>query len=205
MLNIDKDRFFTDFTARTGLPLGATRRSGLDFLLGALAADAEFSMLREMAYVLATIRWETAHTFQPVQEKRFSKSGNPRGWAHQDVYWRTGFYGRGYVQLTWEDNYRKASFKLTGQKAAIDGTAVTIAAKTLLEHPDYAMQPEVAYAIASRGMRDGWFTGKKLSNYISEGNPPDYIGARRIINGTDRAPEIATMAGQFELLLRASI
>ncbi|MGA7878804.1 MAG: hypothetical protein WCA08_24305 [Desulfoferrobacter sp.] len=54
-------------------------------------------------------------------------------------------------------------------------------------------------------MRGGWFTGKKLGDYIKDGAPPDYINVRRVINGTDRAEEIALIANQFELLLRASI
>lgn len=204
MFTIDTGRFFADFTARTGLSLNDQRRDGLGFLLGKLGADPDFSMLRELAYVLATTRWETMHTFQPVREKRFSQANSPREWARQNVYWKTGFYGRGYVQLTWEDNYRKASQKLAGLPVEIDGQAQTLDASSLVQNPDWVMQPDVAYLIASRGMREGWFTGKKLGDYIVEGQPPDYENARRIINGTDHAADIAAMAGQFELLLRAS-
>lgn len=204
MFNIDKARFFDDFSARTGLPLNDSRRGGLDFLLGKLGADPGFGMLRELAYVLATTRWETMHTFQPIRERRFSQANNPREWARQNVYWKTGFYGRGYVQLTWEDNYRKASQKLAGLPVSVDGQQQTLDAGSLVQNPDWVMQPDVAYLIASRGMREGWFTGKKLGDYIVEGQPPDYEGARRIINGTDHAADIAAMAAQFELLLRAA-
>ena len=42
-------------------------------------------------------------------------------------------------------------------------------------------------------MREGWFTGKRLSDYISN-EDIDYLGARAIINGSDRATQIADYA-----------
>ena len=51
-------------------------------------------------------------------------------------------------------------------------------------------------------MADGDFTGKSLSNYISAGKC-DYVEARRIVNGTDRAHKIAGYAAEFEVALRA--
>ena len=50
------------------------------------------------------------------------------------------------------------------------------------------------------GMREGWFTTKKLSDYIKNGKA-DYVGARRIINGTDEARKIAGYAEIFEKAL----
>jgi hypothetical protein len=54
----------------------------------------------------------------------------------------------------------------------------------------------------SYGMRNGSFTGKKLSDYIS-GTTADYVNARRIINGTDRAELIAGYATRLEPMLNA--
>ena len=51
-------------------------------------------------------------------------------------------------------------------------------------------------------MRDGDFTGKDLADYIDEDNC-DYVEARRIVNGTDRAEQIAGYAEKFEAALRA--
>ncbi len=204
MPSFNHQRFFADFAARTGLQLTEPRKQGLEFLLNAFAADAEFTMLRECAYVLATIQWETAQTFQPIPERRFSKERNPRAWANQTRYWRTGFYGRGYVQLTWGENYRNTSTKLSGLQTSVNGNPVSITATTFTEHPDYVLEPSIAYVIAARGMREGWFTGKKLSAFIREDEAPDYVNARRIINGTDKAEEIALLAVQCELLLRAA-
>ncbi len=205
MFRFDHNRFFMDFSLRTGLSLTPERRSAADFLLTKFEGDAGFTMVRELAYVLATVRWETAHSFMPIKERRFNRNTNPRDWENQDRYWRTGFYGRGYVQITWEDNYRRAGQKLAGTRLVINGAPVNVSAETFVQNPDFVLNQEAAYAICSRGMREGWFTGKKLGDFIQEGRPPDYIGARRVINGTDHAQDIATLAGQFELLLRASV
>jgi len=49
-------------------------------------------------------------------------------------------------------------------------------------------------------MKDGIFTGKKLSDYISSAGV-DYE-ARRIINGSDKQQLIAGYARKFESILR---
>jgi hypothetical protein len=204
MFSFNHQRFFTDFSLRTGLQLTAERRKALDFLLTRFENDSKFTMVRELAYVLATIRWETAHTFLPIAEKRASRANSPRLWEIQNRYWPSGFYGRGYVQITWKENYLKAGARLAGQSFMINRSNVVVSGNTFADHPDYVMDPNVAYAICASGMRQGWITGKKLPDFIVEGKPPDYVNARRIINGTDRASDIAAMAGQFELLLRAA-
>ncbi|MBW4976534.1 hypothetical protein KZZ08_23320, partial [Roseovarius mucosus] len=51
------------------------------------------------------------------------------------------------------------------------------------------------------GTREGWFTGKKLSDYLG-GGKADWKGARRIINGQDRAAEIALHAQAFAAALK---
>lgn len=89
------------------------------------------------------------------------------------------FYGRGLVQITWERNY-----KLFG-----------------ISPPDKALEWPVALDIAFRGMVLGMFTGKKLSDYIGPGKC-DYVAARRIINGKDRARLIAGYARSFQDALK---
>jgi hypothetical protein len=89
------------------------------------------------------------------------------------------FYGRGLVQITWERNY-----KLFG-----------------VSPPDAALEWPIALDIAFRGMVLGLFTGKKLSDYIGPGKC-DYVAARRIINGTDRARLIAGYARSFQDALK---
>lgn len=153
------------------------------------------------AYLLATALHETASTMLPVRETLAStdasavsrlesswKAGKLK-WV-KTPYWRFDssgktWLGRGYVQLTHKDNYAKAS-KLTG----VD----------LLADPNRAMQPEAAAKILVEGSISGMFTGKKLADYL----PGDYTGARRIINGTDKASLIAGYAKRFEEGLAAA-
>ena len=49
--------------------------------------------------------------------------------------------------------------------------------------------------------RYGDFTGKKLSDYIKPGSV-DYVNARRIVNGTDCAEQIADYASKYEDALK---
>jgi hypothetical protein len=70
------------------------------------------------------------------------------------------------------------------------------------------MDPRYAVPIAFDGMTEGWFTGKALDDYIDEIDEPDqkdlqeYVEARRIINGTDKALTIGKIALRFEDALR---
>ena len=52
-------------------------------------------------------------------------------------------------------------------------------------------------------MQAGWFTGRRMSHYL-DSNPPDYVGARRIINGVDKAALIAGYARDYERALRSA-
>lgn len=144
---------------------------------------AKWKLLRnQLAYLLATARWETAHTMKPVREA-FWLSENWRK-THLRYY---PWYGRGFVQLTWEDNYKRATRELGVKMDTVD-TA------------DTALVPEVAADVAVIGMVEGWFTGKKLSDYITL-KKSDFKDARRIINGTDKAAQIAAIAVEYDSAL----
>jgi hypothetical protein len=134
----------------------------------------------QMAYVLATTEWETAHTFKPVREAYWKTEA----WRKANFrYWP--YYGRGYVQLTWRTNYEKYS-RILG----ID----------LVNNPDLAMDGNVALFILVHGFKTGAFTGRKITDYIND-SKMDYVGARRCINGTDKAREIAELARQWRTRL----
>lgn len=142
-----------------------------------------------VAYVLATIYHETAKTMRPIEE--YGK-GAGRPYGEVDAETGQAYYGRGYVQLTWRENYQKAS------NACFDPQLVqNTAATDFVIAPGRALMPFYAAQIALLGMSQGWFTGKKLSDYDGP-NGYDYINARRIINGSDRAELIAGYARQFE-------
>ena len=66
--------------------------------------------------------------------------------------------------------------------------------------PDKALAAQVMFA----GMSQGWFTGKKLSDYFKDGKA-DWKNARRIINGTDKADTIAGYGKAFYRALQAAV
>lgn len=136
--------------------------------------------LKHRAYILATAWHETARTMQPIAE--YGK-GSGRPYGKPVGPYGKAYYGRGYVQLTWQDNYEKA-----GKAIGID----------LVQFPEKAMDPEIAALIIVRGMKEGWFTGKKLSQFDS------YVSMRAIVNGTDRASLIAGHAEAFDDALEAA-
>lgn len=131
----------------------------------------------QIAYVLATTDWETGHTFKPVREA-FWKDEE---WRRNNLYRYYPYYGRGFVQLTWEDNYRKYS---------------EILGVDLVNNPDLAMEPLNAAFILVHGFKTGGFTGKKITDYIN-GDGIDFVNARRCINGVDKAQDIAAIAQGF--------
>lgn len=144
---------------------------------------------RKLAYLLGTAFHETARTMQPIHEygKRsyFDKyePGTKIGAALGNTLKGDGyrFRGRGFVQLTGRANYRKA-----GEKMNAD----------LLANPEQALEPAVAAMALIRGSLEGWYTGKKLGTYINA-EKADFTNARRVINGTDRAADIAGYADKF--------
>jgi hypothetical protein len=52
------------------------------------------------------------------------------------------------------------------------------------------------------GMKEGWFTDRKLSDYITL-YKSDFRNARKIVNGMDKADLIAGYAVEYDKLLRA--
>lgn len=147
-----------------------------------ITACRKHGLLRnQAAYVLATAYWETARTMEPVKEA-FWLSDN---WRRKNLRYYP-WYGRGFVQLTWERNYIRA-----GEKLGMD----------LTTDADAVMEPSVSAEILVVGSRDGWFTGKKLSDYVTL-QASNYRGARRVINGTDKAAAIAEIARDYEKALK---
>jgi hypothetical protein len=66
-----------------------------------------------------------------------------------------------------------------------------------VKQPDLALQEEVARVVLVHGMTFGWFTGKKLGDYIDKDHG-NYVGARWIVNSQDKAQLIATLAVFWE-------
>lgn len=146
---------------------------------------------KKLAYIMATTYHET-NRYKASSEYGKGK-GRDYGAPLLTIRGRTeAYYGRGWVQLTWLRNYAKLSVAATHAL----GKEVD-----LVNDPDRVFEDdEINAFITFEGMSTGLFTGKKLSDYIG-GGKADYINARRIINGTDRASDIAEVAKKFESAL----
>ena len=179
---MSKADFYNAIRPMFGGSLTSEQVQGIETLLGA----TQGLPIGHRAYLLATAKHETADTMQPIHERGkkayFNKyePGTRIGNALGNTKPGDGylFRGRGFVQLTGRANYAKASKKL-----GVD----------LVGNPDAALDAQTASRILVRGCAEGWFTGKKLSDYL----PDSFVEARRVINGTDRAQEIAASAISF--------
>lgn len=82
--------------------------------------------------VAATIAVESA-SFLPAIEKKADENRRPALWKLQSRYWSSGYYGRGYIQLTWKANYEHYGDILGIPLAETPGLASTsaIAARIL--------------------------------------------------------------------------
>ncbi len=65
-----------------------------------------------------------------------------------------------------------------------------------MNNPDRAMDQTVALFVLVHGFKTGTFTGHKITDFINQGMT-DFVSARRCINGTDKANEIASLAEKF--------
>ncbi len=145
-----------------------------------IATGEKFGLLRnQLAYCLATARWETAETMKPVREAFWLSEE----WRLENLSYAP-YYGRGYVQLTHRENYERVDdhYSLGGE---------------LVAEPDRALEPDLAAHVLCQGMRDGWFTGLELADFITL-DRSDFVSARGIVNGSDHATEIAQFAIAYD-------
>ncbi|MET0646881.1 MAG: glycoside hydrolase family 19 protein [Pyrinomonadaceae bacterium] len=212
-MRFDPNIFFARYRQAFGA-LGSYQFSGLTSMLDAAGADASFTSVRQLAYAFTTVQRETnvagtvgghyvALTYNPITElgsysyiMSHYEGRRDLGNTQPGDGWK--FRGRGYVQITGRNNYTKF-----GRLLGVD----------LVNDPDLALGPVVAWDILSLGMREGLFTGKRLSDYIplDDHLPADYYDARRIINpGELRVrPEVVRQMAQnavhWEAILRAAL
>lgn len=210
-MRVERARYFDQVRARLHEgKLGDAARAGHEVLLSAWEARYAKHDPRFLAYCLATAFHETGGAMQPVEENlNYSAEGLRRvfpkyflpGEEHEfarkperianRVYsnrmgngrdesgdgWR--FRGRGLVQITGRDNYRTYG---------ID------------DAPEKAMEPERAVKILFDGMIAGKFTGYALCDFFND-HASDWVGARRVVNGLNRAEEI----GLFGVIFATAI
>jgi hypothetical protein len=194
-MRINRKTFFKGFRERIDETIEQEQVDGLEFLLGQMESDPMWHDVRHMAYALATVFHETAYSFQPVVEGYYLAKTDPPDYAGKTAkvkrFQKTlryfPYFGRGYVQLTWKENYKKA-----GEALGVD----------LVNDPDLAIEPINSYKILTLGLFRGWF-GAKLTKYINA-RETDYVNARRCVNILDKAGVIAGYARSFEKILKSS-
>lgn len=205
---IDAPKFFIG--VRRNLFHGHLKQTQVDGMNAILKAwdNSVFTDLRWLAYMFGTAYLETGGEMMPISERggydyceRMYGCGPTA--RRPDTARRMGnvrigdgykYRGRGYVQMTWHDNYMHA-----GAICGVD----------LVGNPDLAMQPDIAAKVMFAGMTDAKiifedfsddknfsFTGRSLEDYF-HGATADWYNARRIINGTSGAQAVADDAREF--------
>lgn len=107
----------------------------------------------------ATVAVETGD-FTPKRERRANAKRQPDIYRLQERYWPSGFYGRGFLQLTWERNYRAY-----GEMIGVD----------LVAQPDQAMAVDVAALLLGAYFRDRSVDQAALAR--------DWPRVRKLVNG----------------------
>jgi hypothetical protein len=204
---MDRSVFYAELRKRGsgvfGTSISQAQVDGLEAILD--EGQRRGSKTNHLAYILATAYHETAGRMQPVREALATtddgairslenawKSGKLK-WVKRP-YWRkdvdgNAFFGRGYVQITHKDNYAKFG---------------------IADNPSKALEMGTALRILFDGMEQGAFTSRKLSDLIDDEDETDeedlkeFVNARSIVNGNDRALLIGQHALAFEDALRAA-
>jgi predicted chitinase len=163
---------------------------GINNILIAYDALAVNRNADHLAFILANVYHETGTWMAPIKETvmKYHTDKNPsdktvisrldRAFAAGQLpwvktpYWRSGYFGRGQIQITHLSNYKKM-----GDVLGVD----------LAGNPDLALDPAVSSRIAVYGMLSGSFTGKNLNDYKFPGavDAEAKNNPRRIINGVD--------------------
>lgn len=188
-MNFDAVIFFNEYRLKFGAIKSSATVENLKYII---SRNTDFKVsIEQLAYILATAYHETAHDFVPKYEygkaeyfiRKYWHNSKVAKWlGNDDAKDAFECRGRGLVQITGEDNYIKFGIR---------------------ENPDKALEIETATEILYKGMLKGMFSGKKLPDYIGFGKL-DYIGARKVVNGNDKATLIAGYALKFLEILKKS-
>lgn len=158
---------------------------GMNFKLDVWDEQPLSEDLRFLAYPFATSYHETGQRMWPVREGFKETDAEARAYVKAQGYAyavpdpTTGevYYGRGDIQTTWADNYKKVTKEL-GLSGDDD----------LYWHPEQALDASISALSLYRGMAEGWYRassdGKRqtLARYFNATTDDPY-GAREIVNG----------------------
>jgi hypothetical protein len=175
---MNRDKFFAAIRPMFG---GTFTQKQVDSITAILdeCIKHEVTDNRQIAYIFATAYHECYNPRTPETRLTPIEEFGGLGYLIRKAYYP--YYGRGFSQLTWEQNYRKE-----GERLGLN----------LLHKPDLMLDIKTAANSHVYCMKFGRYTGKKLSNYIM-GDKCDFINARRIVNGTDKAEVISGYAIKF--------
>ncbi len=164
---------------------------GMKMTIGLWLSTSNLTDLRWLAYMLATAWLETDRKMQAIREYgddayftrmydiRGSRPNKARELGNLTAGDGARYCGRGKPMVTGKANYAKAD-RYVGDALGV----------SFVEKPSLVLVGDYSDRIMFSGMVDGWFTGKKLADYFNDDIEAP-VNARRIVNGTDRAEEIA--------------
>lgn len=208
---MNRPAFYTTLRQSSLFPHGTSQSqvNGIERLLDAWDKYFSSDPLDDLAYNLATSYHETGQAMQPVTELGsrgyFNKyePGTSLGRMLGNTQPGDGYLyrGMGDVQNTGRRNAKLASDELNKRfNLGLD----------LITHPEQRLDPFVSAMSLFLGNKEGWWTGKALHDYIdgvTESDAADlheFIVARHVVNGTDKALAIAQYAMIFRCALKAA-
>ena len=179
--------------------LSDTQVEGMEAILSEWEKQ-QLTDFRWLAYILATAFHETAKTMQPIEEfgkgknhdygKKLKMGGGPG----KRVSYTTPdklYYGRGHTQNTWYENYQALTNAANKEGRNWD----------FLNAPELLLTMEPSIWATFYAMQHGLYTGRRLMQYFND-TTEDWVNARKIINGLDRAELIAGYGKTFFAALK---
>lgn len=184
----------------------AKANEDLSNFLKNLLSDTTMTNVYWASYYLATAYHETSFSFKSIEEtgkgkgKKYGtviKVTDTTGYrGTKGAVYDNVFYGRGYIQLTWDSSYKYVSKK------------IGLLEDELYINPDKALETDTAYKIMTFWMQNDIpkvkGSGRKIQEHITAHGKPNYVSARKIVNGTDQAVAISNYAIILEALIRLS-
>lgn len=177
--------------------------AGIEGILDAMLAVGD-GRPKTLAYALATAYHETGRRMVPVREgfastdesavravaslaRKRGPGSAPARYGQPTGPYNKAYYGRGHVQLTWQENYARSS-----SDAGVD----------LEREPDAMLDPVISARILICGLVDGRWNGRGcgVAHYLPCDGPDNVKEARRTVNGTDKWDAIA---GYYTAFLKA--